>query len=239
MVKDAVPNDAQDFGFRAAASSSVAPDSRFPTSFTLDDDPISAMPNFKSWEQMAPGTYVITEDALPAGWSLEDISLSPTSTGSTLDKDLTARKATVVLHDNADATVTFKNTKARALTLQKQWVNGLEGDSTTLTIDGKPVNPAVVSTVAKVPSFTDTLNTVTASVQPGAQVTVSEVLRADNKGGYSPSLSLHVRWAAIRHQWYDRSYFRHAARRCGVYVQEHPHRGQGEVAEAVGRCGQG
>ncbi len=77
VVKDAVPNDPQDFDFTAAIDNAVAtPDSRFPASFKLDDDADGTLSNQQSWDKLSPGTYVITEGSLPAGWTLEDIVLT-------------------------------------------------------------------------------------------------------------------------------------------------------------------
>ncbi len=118
VVKDAVPNDPQDFDFTAAIDNAVAtPDTRFPANFKLDDDSDGTLLNQQSWDKLSPGTYVITEGSLPAGWTLEDIVL--TGSGGTLTRDLVNRKATIVLAGNADATVTFKNTAFVALKLTK------------------------------------------------------------------------------------------------------------------------
>ena len=115
VVKDAAGSP-QDFGFTGAITQAIAtPDARFPNTFTLDDDTSSATPKQTSWEQLSPGTYVITEDTLPAGWRLDDITI----TGGQLTKDLDTRTATVVLDAGDDATVTFRNRNSSTLTVTK------------------------------------------------------------------------------------------------------------------------
>lgn len=79
------------------------------------------------------------------------------------------------------------NTVHPTVSLQKEWVDGLPGDSAMLTIDGEPTSPAVVSEVGETPTFTDTDNIVTVPVAPGETVEVAEVL--DAEGSYVTTLS--------------------------------------------------
>ncbi|MCK0113326.1 hypothetical protein MWU75_14345 [Ornithinimicrobium sp. F0845] len=73
------------------------------------------------------------------------------------------------------------------VTLQKSWVDGLTGDSATLTINGQPTDPPVVSEVGDTPTFVDTDNVVTVPVTAGESVTVAEVLAG--AGAYATDLS--------------------------------------------------
>src|SRR5690606_9639695 len=72
------------------------------------------------------------------------------------------------------------------VTLQKSWADAASGDTATLTIDGQPTEPAVVSTVGSTATFDDTTNVVTRPVTPGQTVHVAEML---DGSGYSSDLS--------------------------------------------------
>jgi hypothetical protein len=71
IVKDAMPNHAQDFSFTTSSAG-------LPPSFTLDDDPLSPVPNVETFYNLAPGTYGITE-VIPAGWAFNSVSCIPPS----------------------------------------------------------------------------------------------------------------------------------------------------------------
>ena len=71
IVKDAVPNDAQDFTFDPSDNLSV-------TNFTLDDDgetvTLSNQRSFSDLAASAAGTlYTISEVSVPGGWALTNI----------------------------------------------------------------------------------------------------------------------------------------------------------------------
>lgn len=97
-----------------------------------------------------------------------------------------------------DVTCTFTNTRVTtSVTLVKQWVHGVEGDSTELTIDAPGADdPTAVSTVtgagaARANGWTDTSHQATEPQVPvGATVTVGEVLdQADNTGVYDATVA--------------------------------------------------
>ena len=69
--------------------------------------------------------------------------------------------------------------------LQKAWVNGSNGDTTALTING--ANTKTSTSNGTVGTQTDTANVSTASVAPGSTVSLAEVLGASNVGAYSVS----------------------------------------------------
>ncbi|MCC6856789.1 MAG: hypothetical protein IT189_12115, partial [Microbacteriaceae bacterium] len=71
IVKDAVPNDAQDFTFART----------FGANFQLDDDSNGTLPNSRSYT-VAPGAYSVTEQPT-AGWDLTGLTcVDPTSNSS-------------------------------------------------------------------------------------------------------------------------------------------------------------
>ena len=84
-------------------------------------------------------------------------------------------------------TCTYTNTRQQAtLTVRKAWVDGAQGDATTLSATGSTGGPqTATSTVGTTPTFTDTGNMVTVPVFSGATVPLSEVLGSNNKGGYT------------------------------------------------------
>ncbi len=95
IVKDAVPNGPQEFSFVMTNGSAVS-------TFSLDDDPVSPLPNSKSYVGLLPGIYSITET--PAvDYILTDIA------GAT-SFDLSAGTATITLSVGMpSAIVTFTN----------------------------------------------------------------------------------------------------------------------------------
>ena len=61
VVKDAVPNDAQDFAFTAGGGLS-------PTSFSLDDDSDGTLSNTRTFTNVMPGNGYSLSETVPSGW---------------------------------------------------------------------------------------------------------------------------------------------------------------------------
>lgn len=75
-----------------------------------------------------------------------------------------------------------------AVVLQKRWLNGAEGDTAGLSIDGATVAPGfATSTASGLPDFTDTTNRATAVIEPGAAVALAETL-GENTGTYTSTI---------------------------------------------------
>ncbi|MFZ2471977.1 MAG: hypothetical protein WAW52_08565, partial [Methanothrix sp.] len=115
VVKDAIPNDLQDFAFTATGPESYS------SSFTLDDDSEvtgedSINSNQTTLNNLKPGTYVITESD-PANWDLTDISVTGTASTPTIDKS--AGTISFDLAAGEAVTVTFSNTKRGTITVIK------------------------------------------------------------------------------------------------------------------------
>ncbi|MBK6595402.1 MAG: hypothetical protein IPG23_23300 [Burkholderiales bacterium] len=85
IVKDAQPNDGQDFAF--TPSQATMPQ------FLLDDDSDSTLSNMKPYSGLPAGTSAFTETQVP-GWTLASISCTPSSGTST---NLTSATATINL----------------------------------------------------------------------------------------------------------------------------------------------
>jgi hypothetical protein len=93
IVKDAVPDDAQDFSFN------ITNGSTFDQDFTLDDDggADNTYPNSMSFS-LPEGTYTASEFNIPGGWDLTDLSCEVAgSNGSTYSVDLAGGQATINL----------------------------------------------------------------------------------------------------------------------------------------------
>ncbi len=126
IIKDAQPNDGQDFYFTIDKTYSAWGDS-----FTLDDDGNTANThsNTKSYDNLLVGTYVVKEsDTL--GWKLADITCSE-GADVTVDKD--NGKAYITLGHDDSVTCTFVNQKKGKLTVYKHTVPA--GDQTKFAIE--------------------------------------------------------------------------------------------------------
>ncbi len=105
IVKDAQPNDAQDFAF--TPSQATMPQ------FLLDDDSDGTLSNVKTYSGLPAGTYSFTETQV-SGWTLASISCTPSSGTSA---NLTAGSATITLAAGDNIVCTFVNTKPATGTL--------------------------------------------------------------------------------------------------------------------------
>ncbi|MGH2697472.1 MAG: prealbumin-like fold domain-containing protein [Actinomycetota bacterium] len=110
IIKDALPNSPQDFGFSTTGGLT-------PATFTLDDD--GAGSNQRTFSDLLPGTYSVSENADPAGWQLTDITCVGGG-GNTSD---TGRTATIGLDPGEDVVCTFENTEEGSITVIKDAVN--------------------------------------------------------------------------------------------------------------------
>jgi len=103
IVKDAVPNDAQDFGFTGSFGA-----------FSLDDDANATLPNSTTFTVSAGnfGAKTVTEAAV-AGWELTGLDCSEGT------ENVGTRTATLQVDPGDDITCTFTNTKQASLTVVK------------------------------------------------------------------------------------------------------------------------
>jgi len=114
VVKDAVPDDEQNFTFTSTTLN--------PITFDLDDDADATLSNTKAFTNLAPGTYNVTE-TVPGGWNLTNISFTGDD-GNSSSFDSTA---TIVLDPGESVTVKFTNTKKGHILVDK--VTDPSGDS--------------------------------------------------------------------------------------------------------------
>jgi hypothetical protein len=78
VVKDAVPNDPQDFGFSTGGGLS-------PSSFSLDDDSDPTLSDTQTFNDITPGSGYSVSETLPAGWVQLSASCSDGSPPSNID----------------------------------------------------------------------------------------------------------------------------------------------------------
>lgn len=100
IVKDAVPNDAQDFGFTTTGTGL--------SGFSLDDDADATLSNTRTFVGVAPGSYTVTE-AATAGWSLTGLVCNDPNGGNSTGNAST-RVASINVSAGETVTCTFTNT---------------------------------------------------------------------------------------------------------------------------------
>jgi hypothetical protein len=98
IVKNTVPNDAQDFAFSATGAGL--------SGFSLDDDGDGTLPNSSTFS-VAPGNYTVTEGSV-TGWALTNLVCSDPTTNSSVN--IGTRTASINLASNETVTCTFTNT---------------------------------------------------------------------------------------------------------------------------------
>ena len=93
VIKDAVPDDPQDFGYTATGAGAEP--------FRLDDDADPTLSNTQSFTGLGAGTYTITETAV-SGWTLTTLVIggaaSASISGGAATVDLAAGEAVTVVH---------------------------------------------------------------------------------------------------------------------------------------------
>lgn len=117
IVKDALPNDPQDFAFTTTGTGLSA--------FSLDDDSDATLENSHEFVDLAPGTYTVTE-ASTGGWSLTGLTCDTnnfTVSGAQVSVNLAAGQVT---------TCTYTNTKLGSISGTKYEVNA---DGSTVKVE--------------------------------------------------------------------------------------------------------
>jgi len=109
IVKDAVPNDAQDFAFTSDIAGNA--------SFNLDDDGDNTLSNTQTINNVTPGTYSVTEGST-SGWDLTNISCTDPTTNSSGNTG--TRVASINVAAGETVTCTFTNTKKGSIIIKKE-----------------------------------------------------------------------------------------------------------------------
>jgi hypothetical protein len=108
IIKDAIPNDAQDFNFTTTGSSI--------SNFSLDDDADPALSNTKVFSDLMPGARTVTETA-NTEWDLT--ALSCPGGGGNTTTSLATRTASIGLDAGENVTCTFVNQRKARLRVEK------------------------------------------------------------------------------------------------------------------------
>ncbi len=144
IVKDTVPNAAQDFSF--------TDDIAAPNAFSLDDDADGTLLDTETFTNVAPGTFMVTEAAV-AGYSTT-VSCADPDSGSTLAG---TNVATIDLDAGETITCTFINTLGPDLAVTKSQASPVgnvpAGTNVTYDITVTNNNPADATAA----TVTDTL----------------------------------------------------------------------------------
>ncbi|MBL8121462.1 hypothetical protein JNM87_01800, partial [Candidatus Saccharibacteria bacterium] len=129
IVKDAVPNGAQDFTFTTTGNGL--------SSFSLDDDTNPTLSNTKTFSNLLPGSYSVTEQAT-GGWDMSGLSCSGGGTqvnGATVAINLAA---------GANVSCTYTNRQHGRIIVNKVTNPSYDKTGFPITISG---NAAVVGNV--------------------------------------------------------------------------------------------
>jgi CSLREA domain-containing protein len=125
IVKDAVPNDPQDFAFTGSGPGGF----NFSGGFSLDDDGNGTLPNSRTFSNLSSGIYMVAE-AAATGWNLTGLVCADPDNGTTVS--LSTRQATIDLDVGETITCTFTNTKTNG-------GGGGGGNGTLFTLQGNGV----------------------------------------------------------------------------------------------------
>lgn len=130
IVKDAVPNNAQDFAFTTSGTGL--------SNFSLDDDADGTLSNTRTFSNLAAGTYSVVETAV-TGWEQTSAVCSDGSPANAIN-----------LSAGENVTCTFTNTKQPKLTVVKVVTNNNGGTKVVadfpLFVDGNAVTSGVANT---------------------------------------------------------------------------------------------
>ena len=166
IIKDALPNDAQDFSF----TRSGGPGGVFAGTFDLDDDADGTLLNTATFANLQPGSYTVVEDG-ETGWSLTGLTCQTTvPNGDTTLTTLGTGTAVIDVDFGEIITCTYTNTQQTgSITIVKDAVpNGSTNFTFTDTIPGCTVGPLDDD------SDPALLNQVTCTDVPAGQYTVTE-----------------------------------------------------------------
>lgn len=123
IIKDVVPNGAQDFAFTTTGTGL--------SNFSLDDDSDATLSNSTTFTGLASGSYSVTETGV-SGYDLTSIVCTDPTTDSTVN--LGTGTASIELDPNENITCTFTNTARGTIIVEKQTTP--DGSSQTFTYTG-------------------------------------------------------------------------------------------------------
>jgi hypothetical protein len=187
IIKDAVPDDHQQFNYSATGGLT-------PATFVLDDDATLPSPSATSNTQTYPGlttfaTYSVTEAAV-TGWALTGISCQVTSpNGGSTSSNTTTGTVSINLKEGENWTCTYTNTRQGSnLIVIKHVVNDNGGTASasdfTMSVTGSSPSPASFAG-AESPGTTVALNAGSYSVGESGPSGYASSFSADCTGTMS------------------------------------------------------
>jgi hypothetical protein len=138
IVKDAVPDDPQDFAYTTTGTG-LSP-------FSLDDDADPTLPRTRTFSNLVPGNYSVTETLPVLGWDLTGLRCTSTNGSSTLGTTLATGLATIGLGAGDSVTCTYTNTKRAHVTVHKTENGGVPNHAYTFRLTGGPDSVSITRT---------------------------------------------------------------------------------------------
>lgn len=117
IIKDTQPDAPQDFTFTTTGTGL--------SGISLDDDADATLSNTKTFTDVVPGNYSVTE-GITGGWTNTSITcVDPTGNTTT---STSTRTATINVASQETVTCTFVNQPATTITLAKEFLNGINAN---------------------------------------------------------------------------------------------------------------
>lgn len=126
IVKNTVPDGAQDFGYTTTGGLS-------PSSFSLDDDADGTLSNTQTFTSVAPGTYTVTETGV-TGFDLTNLTCDDNNS------TVSGAVATINLESGETVTCTYTNTQRGKIIVEKQTIPS--SDSTSFDFTSTTLSPS-------------------------------------------------------------------------------------------------
>jgi VCBS repeat-containing protein len=126
IIKDAVPDDAQDFSFNLTNGSTIS------QNFFLDNDGDATLPNSQTFSVPA-GTWTASELNIPADWTLTGLTCTDPSSNTTTN--LANGTAAINVASSETVTCTFENTKQQTTPTEPIFSEYVEGSSNNKALE--------------------------------------------------------------------------------------------------------
>lgn len=170
IKKDAIPDGATAFSYTSSITGNP--------SFQLTDNGTAS--NTRTMPGIKAGSYTVTESALPAGWTLSNLScVDSVSTGGTAST-VSGSTATINLDAGETVTCTYVNSQSATLTVQKSALGG--GTSFPFSISGATTQSFALNPPANGGSISQTFTNIPANTN----LTISELV-----AGFPSNFSLY------------------------------------------------
>ena len=139
--------------------------------------------NHSTFEVVKGGVEYTLGEIAPATTNPPGIQYDPGQWSCTGPAVLTGNKVTIPAGTQTTCSIT--NTRTHGLTLQKEWVDGVSGDTAALTITGGTGGSATSTSNGDSGPWTDPTNKATSTVPVNTEVKIGEQLGGTNQGTYT------------------------------------------------------